>query len=198
MVLIALPPPDASPDPIIFTVAVGSRLIRLLDPTRHWKPGPLTFNFNGPRSRFDHHRPAAPGSSSPYADDPDRGVYYAAFTLSCCLAEVFGDYRLIDRPRLNIAYPKVTRSLNLLDLCGNGAMRAGSVAALCGTADRQMSQVWARYFYEDPVFRACDGLRYHSAHNNESVVLLFERARNALRCPRSHVIAINDPLLRSE
>jgi hypothetical protein len=172
--------------------------VRLFDPTTRWHVGPLTFTHNGPRHRFDHHRLPPPGSASPFQDDPDRGIYYAGLTLSCCLVEVFGDYRLIDRPQLHIACPIVTRELHLLDLCHNGAMRAGSVAALCATADRQLSQAWSRYFYEDPAFRSCEGIRYYSAHNNEPAFALYERAENALDCPPSQVIALNDPLLRAE
>jgi hypothetical protein len=77
-------------------------------------------------------------------------------------------------------------------------MRAGSVSALCATADRSLSQAWSRYFYEEAVFQACDGLRYHSAHNNEVTLALYERAADGPDCPPDQVIALNDPLLRPE
>jgi hypothetical protein len=112
--------------------------------------------------------------------------------------EVFGDTRIIDRPQMAIAMPTVTRSLKLLDLCGNGAMRAGSISALCATSDRKLSQTWARYFYEDPVFRQCDGICYHSAHNNERAFALFERAANGLDCPPGNVLSLLEPGLRPE
>jgi hypothetical protein len=97
-----------------------------------------------------------------------------------------------------IAMPTVTRSLRLLDLCSTGAMRAGSVSALCATADRKLSQAWSRYFFEDPVFRQCDGIRYHSAYNNEKAFVLFERAANGLSCPPGIVLSLMEPGLRSE
>jgi hypothetical protein len=198
MVLIALPPPNRAPYPLFYTVRTGTRLVRIFDPTSPWQVSALTFNHNGPRNRFDHHRPAPPGSVLPFADDPDRGIYYAGSTLSCCIAECFGDHRMIDKPHLNVAYPMVQRRLRLLDLCRDGAMRVGSVSALCGTADRAISQAWSRYFYEHPVFQNCDGVRYHSAHNNEPAVALYERAETALVCPNNQVIALADPLLRPE
>ena len=196
MVRIALPPPATPPNPLFTTLPAGTRLVRVFDPTTPWKVTALTFNANGPRNRFDHHRPPPPGSTSPFANDPERGIYYAALTLSCCLVEVFGDYHIIDRPQFHIAYPVLNRPLLLLDLCENGAMRAGSVSALCSIADRQLSQSWSRYFYEEAPFQNCDGIRYHSAHNNESAFALYERAESSLECPADQVIALSDPQLR--
>ena len=116
----------------------GAFLLRLFNPTR-FGTAALTFNHNGPRGRFDHHRLPASGLG-PTHDDPDRGIYYAAFALSCCVVEVFGDTRLIDNPALRLARPRVTRPLRLLNLCANGAMRAGNVTALCSVADRGLSK----------------------------------------------------------
>lgn len=169
--------------------------MRLYDPTKY-KVGPLTFSQNGPRNRFDHHRTSPIGQSA--WDDPERSVYYCALTLSCCIVEVFGNYKLVDKPQMNIAMPTVTRPLRLLDLCGAGAMRAGSISALCGTADRSLSQNWSRYFYEEAVYGNCDGLCYHSAHNNEKAFALYERAANGLSCAASQVLALTEPGLRPE
>ncbi len=176
-------------------VPTGAYLLRLFNPTRFHTTA-LTFNHNGPRGRFDHHRPPTSGSI-PTHDDPDRGIYYAGFTLSCCVVEVFGDTRLIDNPALLLARPRVLRPLRLLDLCGRGAMRAGSVTALCSTADRDLSQAWSRYFYETAAYQTCDGLLYHSAHNNEQAIALYERAHDALECPAKQIIALASPRLRS-
>lgn len=169
--------------------------MRLFDPTRFGTQA-LTFTYNGPRGRFDHHRP--PAGRGPTWDDPDRGVYYAAETLSCCLVEVFGDTRLIDRPHLRVAMPTLTRDLRLLDLRGAAAMRAGTIAALSGEGDRALTQSWSRYFYEEPALLPCDGLMFRGAHNAEVAFALYERARDGLECPASQVINLSDPLLRPE
>jgi hypothetical protein len=197
LVHIALPPPTISPTPVFRDLPAGSRLVRIFDPLPH-NTQALTFRRHGPLARFDHHRPPVPRKRSVAAAhiDPGRGIYYCAVSLSCCLVEVFGDYRLIDNPDLLIAFPETMRTLRLLDLTGAGAMRAGSVASLCATADRNLSQVWSRYFYETAAFQPCDGLMYHSAHNNEHAIALYERAENALACPSSQVISIADPRLR--
>jgi hypothetical protein len=39
----------------------------------------LTFRYYGPINRFDHHRIPSEGGR---AEDPERGIYYAGFTLS--------------------------------------------------------------------------------------------------------------------
>lgn len=135
--------------PTLRTLRAGTSLVRLYDPTRYGTQA-LTFTHNGPRGRFDHHRPP-PAGSGPTWDDPDRGIYYVALTLSCCLVEVFGDTRLIDRPQLQVAMPTLTRDLRLLDLRG---------AALSGEGDRALTQAWSRYFYEEGSLQHCDGLMY--------------------------------------
>jgi hypothetical protein len=53
---------------------------------------------------------------------------------------------------------ETTRPIKLLDLQGNGAMRAGTVVAISGAADRQLSQKWSRYFYG--CYQDIDGLIY--------------------------------------
>ena len=197
VVRIAPPPPATPPRPLFHIVPAGAYLLRLFNPTRFGVTA-LTFNHNGPRGRFDHHHPPISASrpNVSYHDDPDRGIYYAGFTLSCCVVEVFGDTRLIDNPALLLARPRVLRPLRLLDLCGKGALRAGSVTALCGTADRSLSQAWSRHFYETAAYRNCDGLLYHSAHNNEQAIALYERGADALECPAKQVIALASPRLR--
>ena len=168
--------------------------MRIFDPARH-RMQALTFVGNGPRNRFDHHR--LPSSGLTW-DDPDRAIYYAAKTLSCCVAEIFGDTRLIDRPHLRVAMPVVTRALRLLDLRGTAAMGAGTIAALSGEGDRALTQAWSRYFYEEPSRIRCDGLVYRGAHNAEAAHALFERAKDGLKCCSADVIDLDDPLLRPE
>lgn len=196
MALLLPPPGSGLRRPVFRTLRSGTALVRLYDPTRHGARA-LTFSHNGPRGRFDHHRPP-PAGYGPAWDDPDRGVYYAALTLSCCVAEVFGDTRLIDRPYLRVAMPTLIRDLRLLDLRGASAMWAGTIAALSGEGDRALTQAWSRFFYEEPSLGGCDGLMYPGAHNGEVAFALYERARGGLDCPASQVIELNDPMLRPE
>ena len=139
-----------------------------------------------------------PGGQGLTGGDPDRAVYYAAKTLSCCVAEVFGDTRLIDRPHLRVAMPIVTRKLRLLDLRGAAAMGAGTIAALSGEGDRALTQAWSRYFYEEPSLHRSDGLMFRGAHNAELAYAFYERSQDGLECPPSEVIGLDDPLLRPE
>jgi hypothetical protein len=162
----------------------------------------LTFRFNGPRKRFDHHRGRGPERLP--SDDPERGVYYAAWSgdldeaFSSCLVEVFGDTGIVETGNLIVATPTVTRALRLLELRGRGAMRAGAVAAI-SKCEHALSQPWSRHFYETPsVFGRIDGLLYANAHNDEPAVLLYERARDALVCPAAAVVRLDHPDLRPQ
>ncbi|AGY60078.1 RES family NAD+ phosphorylase [Gloeobacter kilaueensis] len=92
MVKINPPPPAQTPNPIYVELPEGQRLQRIYDPTRH-NTQALTFRYFGSIARFDHHRA---GNSRKKNNDPERGVYYAAFTLSGCLVEVFGDTGVIE------------------------------------------------------------------------------------------------------
>jgi hypothetical protein len=113
------------------------------------------------------------------------------------LVEVFGDTRVIELGECHVAIPTLGRSLRLLDLRGPGAMRAGSVAALAKTADRTLSQAWARYFYERrATFGRVDGLWYSNAHNDQDALVLFERAGDALVCTSTAVVRLDAPGLR--
>ena len=110
------------------------------------------------KSRFDHHEPGC-----------QRSIHYSAPTLSGCVVEVFGDTGVVDTRGCRLALIRTCRNLQLLDLRGSGAMRAGSVAALSAIADRDLSQAWSRHFYSS---HAIDGLLYSNAHNSESAIAL--------------------------
>ena len=197
MVLIQ-PPQHGRPPrgPIHLHLPIGALLFRIFDPTVHGATA-LSFRTHGPHSRFDHHRGQGPLFDDP-RDDPERVVYYAAFTLSGCIVEVFGDRGSIVFGERHVAKPQVTRDLDLLDLRGTGAMRVGSVAALAKTADRRLTQAWARHFYEHAaVFGTIDGIVYANAHNDEAAIVLFERAAQALFCPSQNVLRLDDPDLRT-
>jgi hypothetical protein len=190
MVLIAPPPPKFPPSPSFHVLAPGSHLKRLFNPNKYGTQA-LTFRFYGPIHRFDHHRGAAPKT------DPERGIYYAALTLSGCLVEYFGDTGVIEIQDEQVGRVEITRPVTLLDLRGAGAMKAGSVAALAKTAARGLSQEWSRYFYEQQnLYSKIDGLIYFNAHNDEEAISLYERAQDGLACPSNQVIRLDHPQLR--
>ena len=176
MVAVPLPPPSYAPNPLIRHLPAGTELVRIFDPTRYGATA-LQFRTFGPLLRFDHQQPTSTGHPAEHAN---RGVYYAALTLSGCLVEVFGDSRLVEFGHRHVAFPCLTREVHVLDLCGPGAMRAGTVAAIA-KADHRLSQAWSRYFYEQlPISPTVDGLIYLNAHNDEVAVALYERAADAL------------------
>lgn len=193
MVLIAPPPPLRPPDPLHYTLRSDSYFLRIFNPTRH-NTQALTFRHYGPINRFDHQQSSPTGK---LADDPERGIYYAGFSLSCCLVEYFGDSGVIEIKDEQVARVQLKRDLQLLDLRGSGSLRAGSVAALAKVADRALSQSWSRYFYEQThLYGTLDGLCYFNAHNDEAAIALYERAQNALSCPESQILSLNHPSLR--
>lgn len=180
-------------------IPVGGRLVRIFDPTRR-NATALTFRANGPRKRFDHHRGRGP-DREPH-DDPDRAVYYAAWSpdipeaLSTCVVEVFGDTGIVAFSDLAVAMPTATRSLHLLELRDNGAMCAGTLAAIA-KCEHRLSQPWSRYIYENEAdYGALDGLIYRNAHNDGPAIVLYERARTALVCPDDAVTRLDHPGLR--
>ena len=194
MVLIAPPPPTVPVEPLTAELPVGTRLVRVFDPSKHQATA-TGFRFHGPHARFDHHEGSGPERCPDLS--PIRGIYYAALRLSGCLVEVFGDTRVVEFGDRHVAMPSLRRPLRLLDLRGSGAMRAGSVAALAKIADRSLSQAWARYFYDHPdIYGLVDGLMYLNAHNDEEALALFERATDALTCTLDAVARLDAPSLR--
>jgi RES domain len=193
LVVVDPPPPRHRPNPLFHVLRPGDRLVRLFDPSRHGVTA-TGFRSYGPLLRFDHHRGNEDGTSR---DDPERGVYYAARTLSGCLVEIFGDTGVVDLDRHHVASPILRRGLRLLDLRGNGAMRAGTKAAIAKVPDRSLSQAWSRHFYETPeVYVDIDGIIYLNAHNDEEAITLYERAYDALECPPDRVLRLGDEALR--
>ena len=179
----------------------GFELVRIFD-TSSYSTTATSFRYYGPLHRFDHHSASeAIGSSAGPRHtpvlDPDRGVYYAARTLSSCLVELFGDDRLIEPGGLQVAVPVVRRDLRLLDLRSSGAMRAGTAVAVSKARDRALTQMWSRHFYEaTDVYGEVDGLIYAGAHNGEDAICLYARAVESLECAVDRVIGLDDPLLR--
>jgi len=201
VVRIANPPPPRPPRPVFTTLPAGARLVRLFDPSR-FGAGPLAFRFFGPLLRFDHQRgelAAVAGQRRRRLHptlDAERGIYYAGFTLSCCVVEVFGDTGIVEPGEWRVALVELTRAVRLLDLRGAGAMRAGTNAALAKVPRHRTSQAWSRTFYEEPKYAGAEGILYRNAHNDEDALALYERAQDALDCPPERVLRLDDPLLR--
>jgi RES domain len=173
-------------------LASGSFILRIFDPTQYGTKA-TTFPYYGSINRFDYQRLSPSGTR---AEGPERGISYAGLTLSCCLVECFGDTGVIEIKGQQIGRIQLTRDLTLLDLRANGAMRAGSVAALAKVADRHLSQDWSRYFYEQTdLYRQIDGISFLNAHNDEEAIALYERAQSALICPDDQVLPLAHPSL---
>ncbi len=195
MVLIDLPPPPRNPNPIFHILPSDTRLFRIFDPSSYGATA-ISFRDHGPLLRFDHHR--GKGEERESSTDTERGIYYAAPTLSSCLVEMFGDTGVVEMGTNRVAAPILGRDLRLLDLRANGAMRAGTKAAVAKVSDRMLSQAWSRYFYDTlKTFAKVDGLLYLNAHNDEDAVALYERARDALLCPPDRVIRLDDEAIRA-
>ena len=133
-----------------------------------------SFRTFGPMSRFDHHRRPAPFPAA--GDDPERGIFYAAPEFACCVAEALGDAWVIETAGAWLAVLRLTSDLAVLDLRGRHATDAGSLAAVSSDGDRQVTQDWARYWYEHPDFAALDGLLYAGAHTGQDTLAVWERA----------------------
>ena len=178
MVAVKLPPPAVAPQPVFLKIAAGTIVLRLYDPSLY-KAQALAFRTFGPIGRFDHHRAPYPSC----ADDTERGIIYGAYTLSSCIVEVFGDRKVIEVGTWEVTALTTTRLLKLLDLRGHGAMRAGTVSAVSKESNRQFSQEWSRYFYNNRfLYTNIDGLAFYNAHNDEEAFAFYERAEGAFPC----------------
>ena len=157
--IVHFPPPSRSIAPKFVTLVRNDILIRIFDPTKYDATA-ISFRNYGPISRFDHHR------ECPQKLDPDRSVLYAGRTLSCCIVEIFGTGGVVKLERQQTAFITLKDSLKLLDLRGSAAMAAGTVAALSSITERDISQAWGKYFYENPqLYGSIDGLIFSAAHN---------------------------------
>jgi hypothetical protein len=187
MVVVRLPPPTGGISPQYITLNSGDELIRIFDPTQYGATA-ISFRNYGSISRFDHHR------EYPNKIDPDRSVIYAGQTLSCCLVEVFGDGDVIELKQQKVAFLTLTASIKLLDLRGSGAMGAGTVAAISAITQRDISQAWGKYFYENfQLYGLIDGLMFSGAHNSEDVIFLYERAKAKIESAKVQVLNLNHP-----
>lgn len=134
-----------------------------------------TARSNGPRARFDAHRPGPTGAR----EDPDgRTVLYAGADLATSACEVFGGSgEGLLCPSYRVALLRPTKHLTLFDLRAPGA--ALSIGAIPALADseypRAQTQAWALAIYEDdPLGVHADGVLYRSAHNGGDAVALWD------------------------
>lgn len=187
MVVIARPPPDPRRrlNPVHVTLPAGADLFRIYDPASRYRSGPLTFRVRGPFARMDHHE----GTGG----DEQRGIWYGGLTLAGAIVEAF-QLGVIQLGTNRLVRARTTRDIDLLELRGRAAMRAGTVNAI-GSADHDLSQPWSRHFYEDPdgVYGAIDGVHWASAVNGDRVVALYERGGDALEVPPGHDAPLSNP-----
>ncbi len=113
--------------------------------------------------------------------------------------EIFGDSKIIDVGTWELAILTATRTLSLLDLRGQAAMKAGTVAAITKDANRQFSQTWSRYFYENAfIYSEIDGLIFGNAHNDEDAFAFYERSDNGFQCGAKDICQLRNGALRME
>ena len=187
MVLVRLPPPVGGISPQFVTLNEGDNLVRIFDPTRYNQTA-TSFRNYGPLSRFDHQREV------PNKIDSERSVIYAAPTFSCCLVEVFGDGGVVTLGKQQVAFITLTKTIKLLDLRGSAAMAAGTVAAISAITQRDISQAWGKYFYENPqLYQEIEGLLFSGAHNAEDAIMLYERAEAKLTSAKVEVLNLDCP-----
>ncbi len=136
---------------------------------RHF--GPLDF-------RFDHH---TRGSTAKTPED--RGVFYGAPSLECCIAEVYDELGAVFLDDL-LLLPEIRRPLTLLDVRGVAASAAGAPADISDYPLRPPTQEWSRYFYENlDLYREVDGLLYTARHSGMDAYALYERCEGAIHSP---------------
>jgi hypothetical protein len=191
MVKVKLPPPQRNVNPQTIILPVNTKLRRIFDPTR-FNATAVGFRSYGAVSRFDHH------SSNEPSEDSERRIIYAAFSLSCCIAEYFGDGEIINLENIKLAIIYLDQELELLDLRGKAAMAAGTVTAISAITQREITQAWGRYFYEHiELYGRVDGLIFSGAHNGEDAIALYERAEATVNSSKVKIIDLKNETLKS-
>lgn len=190
MVEVKPPPPLRNVNPQIFLLPANTKLRRIYNPTRYGATA-TGFRSYGPVSRFDHHR----GEES--TEDPQRRIIYAGFTLSCCIAEYFGDGEIINVENIKLAIIYLSKELELLDLRGKAAMAAGTVTAISGSTQREITQSWGKYFYEHiELYGRVDGLIFSGAHNGEDTIAFYERSESVIHSSKVKTLDMASDTLR--
>jgi hypothetical protein len=188
-------PPPPSPlllrgvRPDIHLLHAGTLLWRI-----YFRGGPHPSGWGDFRSlgptgaRFDHHLP-------PRREQRGRSILYLSASGAVCVAELFGDTRLIDRTRDSPALVafRTARPLRLLDLTGAWPARAGASPAL-SQGRRGTAPLWSRAIHA--AYPEIEGLRYASARDQVTdTFALYERARSAVPAAPALDRALVDPLL---
>lgn len=127
-------------------------------------------------------------------EQDDRfGVLYLGSTLKVCFLEAIlrdqrngsiGDFPLEEaelRAR-NVAEISATRSLNLVDLRGDGPVRMGIPSDVARGSVQTLARAWALAIYQHPA--AADGIVYQSRLNGEDNLAVFDRALPSLRAAK--------------
>jgi hypothetical protein len=170
MVKVNLPPPQRNVNPQTITLPANTKLRRIFDPTR-FNATAIEFRSYGPVSRFDHH------SSNEPSEDSRRRIIYAGFSLSCCIAEYFGDGEIVNVENIKLAIIYLSKELKLLDLRDKAAMAAGTVTAISAITQKEITQAWGRYFYEHlELYDRVDGLIFSGAHKRSDSRVLKDTA----------------------
>lgn len=194
MVQIHLPPPKRNVNPQYYTIESGTTIKRIYDPSRHGATA-TSFRHYGPVSRFDHQKRV----NKKAHHNPDRGIIYAGYTLSCCLVEVFGDDGIIDIEAQELATITLNQNLKLLDLRGDGAWNAGTVSAITNDGTRVLTQAWGCYFYENTqIYGQIGGIIFNNAHNSEEAIALFERVKNQITAAKISTQSLKSNSIRKE
>ncbi len=176
-------------DPEIRTLESGLLLVRI-----YFRGGDHPSVWNGFRSygpvnaRFDHH-------PEPARLHPRLAIYYAAETLTTCVAETFQDTRTVNVVRRSpwIVSFELARDVALLDLTGAWPTRAGASMKI-NSGPRASSRAWSRQFHD--AFPDVDGIYYCSSmHANQPSVALYERAEGALSDTPLDDRPLDDPVL---
>ncbi len=199
MVLILPPPPTVTPRPQHETVETQTALVRIFNPASRYKTQASTYRYFGPLLRFDHQQSLTKEETVKLKgkEDPERGITYWGYTLSCCLVELFGDTKIVEFKDYEVAIAIIKQPLLLLDIRDKGAMAAGSVAALGSVADRFVSQAWSRYFYEQiDIYQKVDGILYSNAHNGEKAIALYERSEPIISNAKIQTRPLKDRSIR--
>ena len=194
MVKIYPPPPNREIAPQYYVIPAGTILKRIFNPTSYGASA-TGFRYNGSRSRFDHQVRI---NGKP-ADDPNRGIIYAGYTLSCCLVEIFEDEDLITIGQHQLATIELNQSIRLLDLRGSGCWNAGLNTTIANNDRRRLTQKWSKYFYETPEkYGNIEGIIFSSAKNGEDALAFYERAKIQITSALISTQTMKDKSLRKE
>ena len=158
--------------PVIALQPSGSLLVRIYD-SRFYGDG-TGFRFFGPHraGRWDQHEEGPP------AHDAAHGVSYLTPSLTCAVAEAYGDARLVaPAPYHRLSIVRLTRAVPLVDTGGHAAVELGVPAGALRARDRPLTQRIARELYAST---EAEGVLYEGYFTGDPCVALWERARDAL------------------